>query len=149
MRNAQVARLSDLPIVVTVREVMEKAVPIDSKQTASQAVEKMIQADAWSLLVERQGLPVGVLTDRDILIRCTAKGHHPERVKVEEIMSSPIITIEPDVRAGKALQTMVEKKVRRLYVVEEGKIIGRVTQTGLSRNLLDAMKELTSIGQQM
>ena len=70
-------------------------------------------------------------------------------MKVEEIMSSPIITIAPDRRAGEALQTMIEKNVRRLYVVEGGKIIGRVTQTGLSRKLLDVMIALASVRQQL
>lgn len=135
-----------LPIAVTVKEVMERNVPaIGSDQVVSQAIEKMIQAGVWSLLVERRGLPVGVVTDRDILRRCAAMGHYPDRVKVEQIMSSPIITIEPNARAGEALKTMVEKNVRRLYVVEGGKIIGRVTQTGLSRNLLGVMSALASI----
>jgi CBS domain-containing protein len=124
-------------------------VTIDSQQTVSQAIEKMIQTGVWSLLVERQGLPVGVITDRDILRRCAAMGHYPDRVRVEEIMSSPIITITSDARAGEALKTMIEKNVRRLYIVDAGKIIGRVTQTGLSRNLLDVMIALVSVRYQL
>jgi CBS domain-containing protein len=124
-------------------------VAIGSHQQVSQAIEKMIQAGVWSLLVERQGLPVGVITDRDILRRCAAMGHYPDKVRVEEIMSSPVMTIDPGARAGEALNTMIEKNVRRLYVVEAGKIIGRVTQTGLSRNLLDVMIALGSVRHQL
>lgn len=124
-------------------------VAIGSHQPVSQAIGKMMQAGVWSLLVERQGLPVGVVTDRDILRRCAAMGHYPDKVRVEEIMSSPIITIDPDARAGEALNTMIEKNVRRLYVVEAGKIIGRVTQTGLSKNLLDVMIALGSVTRQL
>ncbi len=138
-----------LPIAVTVRQVMNQVVAIGSHQTVAQAIDKMIQAGVWSLLVERQGLPIGVITDRDVLRRCAAAGHHLDKVKVEEIMSSPVITIEPDVRAGEALRTMVDKNVRRLYVLEGGKIIGRVTQTGLSRNLLDALIALHDIRGQL
>ena len=139
-----------MPIAVTVREVMDRnVVAVGSHQQVSQALEKMIQAGVWSLLVERQGLPVGVITDRDILRRCAAMGHFPDKVTVEEIMSSPIITIEPNARAGEALKTRMDKNVRRLYVVEGGKIVGRVTQTGLSRNLLDVMSALASIPYQM
>ncbi len=139
-----------MPITLTVRQIMERNVAaIGSHQPVSQAIEKMIQASVWSLLVERQGLPVGVITDRDILRRCAATGHYPDKVKVEEIMSCPIITIEPDARAGEALKIMIEKNVRRLYVVEGGKIIGRVTQTKLSENLLEVMTALSSIPYQM
>lgn len=139
-----------MPIPVTVREVMDRnVVAVGSHQQVSQAIEKMIQAGVWSLLVERQGLPVGVITDRDILRRCAAMGHYPDKVRVEEIMSSPVMTIDPGARAGEALNTMIEKNVRRLYVVEAGKIIGRVTQTGLSRNLLDVMIALGSVRHQL
>jgi signal-transduction protein with cAMP-binding, CBS, and nucleotidyltransferase domain len=109
----------------------------------------MIKAEVWSLLVEKQGLPVGVVTDRDILIRCVAKGRSPELVKVEEIMTAPLITIEAEKRAGEALHMMVEKRVRRLYIVDQGKVIGRVTQTELSRSLLDVMITLDSVTQQL
>jgi len=141
--------MRDLPISVTVRQVMEQVVTIESNQTVSQAIEKMIQTGSWSFLVERQGLPVGVITDRDILRRCVAVGRYPDKVKIEEIMSSPIITIEPDVRAGEALKTMIDRNVRRLYVVEGGKVIGRVTHTGLSKSLLDVLIALNDVRQQL
>ena len=138
-----------LPISLTVGQVMDPVVAVTSDQTVAEALKQMIQAEVWSLLVERQGLPVGVVTDRDILIRCVARGRSPDRVNVQEVMSSPLITIESDRRAGEALHMMIEKHVRRLYVVDQGKVIGRVTQTGLSRNLIDVMVALTSIRQQL
>jgi len=139
-----------MPITVKVREIMDKnVVTIDSSSSVSQAIEKMIQAKVWSLIVVRQDLPVGVVTDRDILRRCAAMGHYPDKVKVEEIMSSPIITIEPDATAGEAMRTLTNKEVRRLYVVEGGKITGRVTQTGLFRSMLDVMTTLASLPYQL
>ena len=139
-----------MPITVKVREIMDKnVVTIDSSSSVSQAIEKMIQAKVWSLIVVRQDLPVGVVTDRDILRRCAAMGHYPDKVKVEEIMSSPIITIEPDATAGEAMRMLTNKDVRRLYVVEGGKIIGRVTQTGLFRSMLDVMTTLASLPYQL
>jgi CBS domain-containing protein len=127
----------------------QPVVTVSSDHTISEALNEMIKAEVWSLLVERQGLPVGVLTDRDILIRCVAKGRAPDLMKVEEIMSSPLITIDADKRAGEALHMMVDKRVRRLYIVDQGKVIGRVTQTGLSRSLLDVMITLDSVTQQL
>ena len=138
-----------MPISVSVSSVMEPVVTVSSDYTVSQALEQMVKTEVWSLLIQRQGLPVGVVTDRDILIRCVARGRSPDKVNVEEIMSSPLITIEMSKSAGEALHTMVEKHVRRLYIVDQGKIIGRVTQTGLSRNLLDVMIALSSVRQQL
>jgi len=135
-----------LPISVTVRQVMDdKVVSIESSQTVKQALDKLIQAKIWALIVERSGLPVGVVTEHDILRRCVAKGYDVSNVKVEEIMTSPIITVEPTMRAGEALEKMLQKNVGRLYVVEGGKVIGRVTQTELSSNLLDVMMALASL----
>jgi predicted transcriptional regulator len=139
-----------LPITVKVKDVMDKnVVTIDSSKAVSDALEKMIQAGVWSLIVERQGLPVGVVTDRDILRRCAAMGHFPDKVKVEDIMSSPIITISPDATAGEAMRTLIDKAVRRIYVVEGGKITGRVTQTALFQNMLDVMMTLASLPYQL
>ena len=128
---------------------MDKIVAIDSSQTVAEAIDKMVQANVWSLLVERKGLPVGVVTDCDILRRCGAMGHYPDKVLVEEIMSSPLITIESNVRVGEALRTMVDKKVRRLYVTERGKIIGRVTHSEVSKTLVDVLVAIHDIGHQL
>jgi len=140
------ATLRTLPISVTVRQVMDgKIVSIDSNATVKQALDKLIQAKVWSLIVERGGFPVGVVTEHDILRRCVTKGLNVDTVKVEEIMTSPLITVEPDTRAGEALEKMLEKNVGRLYVAEGGKIVGRVTQTALSANLLDVMISLANL----
>lgn len=135
-----------MPISVTVRQVMDdKVVSIDANQTVKEALDKLIQSKVWSLIVERGGFPVGVVTEHDILRRCVAKGQNANAMKVEEIMTSPLLTVEPDTRAGDALEKMLEKNVGRLYVAEGGKIVGRVTQTELSSNLLDVMMTLANL----
>ena len=139
-----------MPITVRVREIMDKnVVTIESNNTVAQAIEKMTQAKVWSLIVVRSDLPVGIVTDRDILRRCASMGHYPDKLKVEEIMSSPIITIEPDATAGEAMRKLTDKGIRRVYVVEGGRIIGRVTQTGLFRTMLDVMTTLASLPYQL
>jgi len=140
---------SALPIAVTVNEVMDKVVAIDSSQTIGEAIDKMVKTNSFSLLVEKNGLPVGVVTDRDILRRFATTGHFPEKMRVEEIMSSPIITIESNARVGEALKTMVDKKVRRLYVVERGKVIGRVTHSEVSKTLVEVLIDVNDIVHQL
>ena len=139
----------EMPITVRVRDVMETNVPaIDAKATVMEAVQRMVKENVWSFLVTKEGLPVGVVTERDILRRCISKGYSLN-MRVEEIMSSPIITIGPDEPIGRALQIMAEKNVRRLYVVEGGKVIGRITQTKSMESLLDVLLTLQSLPYQL
>jgi len=127
----------------------KNVVSIDLNALVSETLKRMVETGVWSLVVERDGLAVGVVTDRDILRRCAVMGHYPDQVKVEKIMSSPIITVKPDATAGEAMRTMIDSNVRRLFVVEEGKIVGRVTQTGLFRHMLDVMMTLASLPHQL
>jgi len=135
-----------MPIVVKVRDVMDKKVYIlDENKTCMDAIKLMLDKKVWSVVVSRQGLPVGVVTERDIIRRVIAKGRDVEKVKLGEIMSSPLITVSPDEPIGRAMELMARNEIRRIYVVEEGKIIGRVTQTEAFRHILDVMMTLASL----
>lgn len=139
-----------MSITVRVRDAMDTDVVfIVASKTVMDALNKMLQTHVWSLVVEKRGLPVGVVTERDTIRRCISKGTDPNRHTVEEIMSSPPVTIDPDVPVGDAMKLMVEKAIRRVYVVEDGKIIGRVTQTGAFRHMLDVVRILSSIPYQL
>ncbi len=135
-----------LPITLKARDVMDRNVLfIESDKSVAEAIDMMVKNNVWSLVVLDKGVPVGVLTERDIFRRVLGKGLKPESVKVNAAMSSPIITIEPDAPLGEAMRLMVEKEVRRIYVVEDGKIIGRITEADLFQNLLNVMLALQSI----
>jgi predicted transcriptional regulator len=68
-----------------------------------------------------------------------------ETMKVEEIMTSPLITISPDAHIGEVMEKMVEKGIRRVYLVENGKVTGRITQTMLFEDSLNVMESLSSM----
>jgi len=70
---------------------------------------------------------------------------NPKGVKLESVMSSPIITIGPDAPLAEAMTLMADKDVRRVYVVEKGKIIGRLTQTGVFSRMLNIMMALSAV----
>lgn len=137
-------------MTVKARDVMDKNLLfLDASTSVADAVKKMTEKNAWSLIVEKQGLPVGVVTDRDILRRCVSKDLLPAKMSIEEIMSSPLISISPEAFAGEMMEKMVEHSIRRLFVIENGKIIGRVTQTALFQNSLNLMLALSSLRYQM
>jgi len=132
--------------MVTVRNNMDTNVfCVDASKTIKEAIQEMLEKKVWSLVVTKNDLPVGVVTDKDVIRRCAAVGLNPMTETVEQIMSSPLITIGPDEHVRKALDLMVEKNIRRVYVVEGGKLIGRVTQGGAFRSLLGLVEGLSSI----
>jgi len=135
-----------MPLTLKVRDVMENnVVVVDGNLPAKEALNKMLKNGVWSVVVSINDLPIGVVTERDLLRRVIAKGRNIDKVLLKDVMSSPLITIDPDAPFGEAWKLMTEKGVRRLYVIEKGKIIGRVTQTGLFKKLLDAVLTLSSI----
>ncbi|MHC1586288.1 MAG: CBS domain-containing protein [Candidatus Hecatellaceae archaeon] len=136
-----------MTIVARVRDAMDtNVVMVDASAKVIDVLNAMLEKKVWSVVVEKEGLPVGVITERDILRRCIAKKLLTDVCTAEEIMSSPLITISPDESIMEAMKLMAMKKVRRLFVVEEGKIIGRVTQTGLMTYILNVILTLHDLG---
>lgn len=135
-----------MAITVTAKDVMDnKVFYVDEQQTAMDALRLMTEKNVWSIVVTKAGLPIGVVTERDILRRVIVKGFDINKTKVGSICSSPLLTISKDASAGEVLGTMAEKEVRRLYIIEEGKIIGRVTQTEMFKSMLNVLKTIASL----
>ena len=136
----------DLPVTVRVRDALENNVFfLDAARNVSDAIEAMAEKGVWSFVITRDEMPVGVVTERDVIRRCLAKGSNPKGMKVESVMTSPIITINPDATLAEAMTLMADKDIRRIYVVEKGKIIGRITQTGIFAQMLNIMMTLSAV----
>lgn len=135
-----------MPVTVRVRDALENNVFfVDAAKHVSELIEAMVEKGVWSFVVTRGDMPIGVVTERDVIRRCIAKGLDPKGVKVESIISSPIITVSLDASLGEAMALMTEKNVRRIYVVEKGKIVGRLTQTGVFAQMLNIMMALSAV----
>lgn len=135
-----------MPVTLRVKDVMDtKVFSLDSNATVEEAVKSMLQNGVWSLVVEKQGLPEGVVTERDVIRRCLAKGMVASKTPVGNVSSFPLITIGPDATIREATDMMVAKDIRRLFVVDKGKIVGRITQTELFKSTFDVMEVLSSI----
>lgn len=100
-------------------ELMTKSVEtIEASETLRVAALRMRTCNIGALPVTDGGQLVGMLTDRDITVRSTALGQDPNTTPVREVMSSALITCEPDATLGTAEQLMEDKMVRRLVVVD-------------------------------
>jgi len=139
-----------MPVTLKARDVMDTNVHfIDEEATIMDAIKTMLEKKVWSLVITRHNMPIGVVTERDILRRAVSKDYDLKRMKVKEIASSPLITVDPDTPLGEVMKLMVEKSIRRVYVVEGGKIIGRVTQTGGMEQTLNVLLTLASLPYQL
>lgn len=70
---------------------------------------------------------IGLITDRDIVVRCVAEGQTPKDCRVTDYMSKDLVTATPDMSTDEAMHLMSEHQIRRLPVVENGKLVGIVS----------------------
>ncbi|MGM0840869.1 MAG: CBS domain-containing protein [Bacillota bacterium] len=87
---------------------------------------KMKEHNVGSIPIVDGDKIVGMMTDRDIVLRCIAE-KHPASSKVEDIMSQHLITVGPDTEASEAAHVMAEHQIRRLPVVEGDRLIGMIS----------------------
>lgn len=119
-----------------VRDLMTVDVPLTTLNTpVSDAARLMRSADKDSLIVFDLGSAMGIVTERDIIRKITAEGRNAMHVHVAQIVSSPLITIHPDRPAREAAALMLEKKIRHLPVVKEGRLLGIITLQDFAKHL--------------
>jgi signal-transduction protein with cAMP-binding, CBS, and nucleotidyltransferase domain len=118
---------------------MRTIVSIDSKAKAKEAARMMMQKGIGSLVANRDGLPFGIVTERD-LMEIVAQATDPTKITVEDIMTAPLTTIDASAPLIDAARKMVEKQLKRLVVTEHDKIIGIVSQTDLVQSMTDFQK---------
>jgi CBS domain-containing protein len=90
-------------------------------------------------IVEGERL-VGTVTDRDIVTRVVAEGKDPKTTSVKEIATKDVVTVDPGQELGEALRLMAQHQVRRLPVVEGGRLVGVLAQADVAQ---DASAEQT------
>ena len=125
---------------ITVRQIMRTIVSIDSKAKAREAAKLMVEKRIGSLIANRDGLPFGIVTERDLVDKIVAGASDPSKVTVAEMMTAPLVTIDASAPLIDAARRMVEKRVKRLIVTEHDKIIGIVSQTDLVQSMTDFQK---------
>lgn len=119
-----------------VKDLMEgSVVSVTPDETAAEAARLLARHNVGSLPVcgEDGGLR-GVVTDRDIVLRCVAIEEDPAKTQVQKIMTRNCATISPKADAREAAQLMAAKQVRRLPVVEQDKVVGMIALGDLSQS---------------
>lgn len=118
----------------TVRKVMTpEPTTVESSAPVVAAARVMRDEDVGPVPVCEGGRLVGVVTDRDIVIRVVAEGKDPQATTVSDIASTELVTVDPQQTLDEALRLMAQHQVRRLPVVEEdGTLVGIVAQADVA-----------------
>lgn len=135
-----------------IREVMSSnVIKIDPNEPAEVAARMLTHYNIGALPVcSADGKLCGVVTDRDLVTRCMASGKLAGMTKVRDVMTGSVISASPDMDTGAAAHLMGRQQVRRLPVVEQGKLCGMVSLGDLavreqsSIDAADALGEISS-----
>ncbi|WP_017537497.1 MULTISPECIES: CBS domain-containing protein [Nocardiopsis] len=112
----------------TVREVMTTPPYTASPGTTLREVARIMRdKDIGDVLITEDGRLRGLVTDRDVAVRCVAEGADCAQETVERAFTGQTVTVGPQTRVGEAVRLMREHSVRRLPVVEEGRPLGVVS----------------------
>ena len=121
--------------LILVRDIMTKAIiSVNTKTTVLQVAKMMENGGIGAVLVKKDGHLSGIITDRDYATKIVSHNLSSD-TPVEQIMSSPLITINYDESISAAAKRMSSKKIRKLAVTDNGQIIGLVTSTDLVTQL--------------
>jgi len=112
------------------------AVTVSFSETVASVAQKMLAANIGAVIVTSGSVPTGIVTERDILRSVFKDRRDPDRTLAQAVMSSPLVTVEPDESVLDALQLMENMSVRRLAVVRDGKLLGIVTERRLLASLI-------------
>lgn len=138
---------------VPLREVMTRnPASLALGATVAKAAKTMCNEGVGSVIILEHNKPIGIVTEEDINCKVVAKDLKPSTVRVNDIMSTPLITVSADETVGCAAHMMVKHKVRRLPCVDASdKVIGIVTVRDLltvSSAVNDILEELIEINRE-
>ena len=131
---------------MVVKDIMSSpVVTLDEDETSNKVATLMDENDLGCVIISNKaGKPVGIITERDLVIRVLAKNLMPDAIKAKEIMTSPLVTITPEATISEAARRMSRLDIRRLGVVYKGNLVGVIS----SRDILGVMPELIEIIQE-
>ncbi len=116
-----------------IRDIMQKnVVTIEHDKSALDAAKLISEKDISFLVVVKGDKPIGVVTERDFIRKIDSEDKQSSKIPLSEIMSFKFRWVEPSTDIEDAVQKMVNNNIRRLVVLENGKLAGVITQTDLA-----------------
>ncbi|MGC8992473.1 MAG: cyclic nucleotide-binding/CBS domain-containing protein, partial [Thermoplasmata archaeon] len=118
--------------VLKVKDAMsDNFIEMDANASVKDAINKMIENQKYTVIVDEGGVPAGIITERDFVTKVLFKQRDIEKTSLKEVMNSPIIFVLEEDLLDYAAKLMSEKKIRKLPVLRDGKIIGILTENDI------------------
>ena len=129
-----------------VKDIMSSPVITIKEDLTTSKVAKLMEKQHIGCIIvsNNEDKPIGIITERDLVVRVLGKNGNPNALKASEVMTSPLITIEPEENITEAARRMSKLKVRRLGVIYKGQLVGILS----SKDVLGVMPELLTIIQE-
>lgn len=120
--------------IIKVKDLMtQNIISVLPETSVVEATRIMSARDISSILIKTGDDYIGIFTDRDVMRKVVASGLDPNDTAVREIMSSPLITISEDAGIQEAAEKMRDRKIRRLVVINEGAVVGIISESDIAR----------------
>lgn len=120
-------------VAAVLQEKGNQVFSVSPTATVQKAAQTMATHNVGSVLVVEAGRPIGIFSERDLMVRVVVPGKDPQKVTVREVMTAGLAVVEPNTRVKEAMAIMTQKRCRHLPVVAEGKIVGLVSIGDLVR----------------
>jgi CBS domain-containing protein len=121
-----------MEVKMPVKEIMTgDVVTIDIKSDVQKLAKKMLDYDVGSIIITDRKQPVGIVTERDIVRKIVSRNLKPDDISIKDLMTTPVITVNTEEDVTDTMHKMVKMEIRRLTVVDNGKLVGIVTDTDL------------------
>jgi len=121
-------------VVILVKEIMDKPVTVDENRNVKFAGEMMRKNRRDSIIVVKKNRPIGILTDSDLIKKIIAKDKKPSSVKVKTVMSRPLVASQPNDTILDATRKMKRNNIKRIVVLDGGKLVGILSFSDIARN---------------
>jgi CBS domain-containing protein len=129
-----------------VKDAMSSPVVTTTEDTPTNIIAKLMAENNLGCVIvtNKDGKPLGIITERDLVIRVLTKNLQPAAVKAKDILTAPLATIEPEATISDAARRMSRLDIRRLGVIYKGDLVGVIS----SKDILGVMPELIEIMQE-
>lgn len=126
--------------------VVTEVFTVPQEAAVIEAVEKMLEKDVGCVIICQGKWPTGILTERDVLRKVTAKSTDPRKFRVKDAMSSNLVVATMEMPVGEAAEKMINNRIKRLVVVgAAGELIGLLTMTDIIKWLAEQKEHSDSI----